>query len=157
AADAFAASCGPGLASLRVRAPFGPVTVASLHLHWPWPYSQRRQIDRLMPLFRDAPGPLLMGGDFNAAPWSHAVARIAEVTRATPAPGLRFTFHGRVAALTPELSMPIDHVLADGQFRAVEIRVSGPVGSDHRAVIARFSLMGPVSSAAGLAAEPEAR
>ena len=127
-----------GLAWLRVATPKGPVTAASLHLHWPYPFGQREQIDRLAPLFNTLPAPVLLGGDFNAAPWSHAAARVAQSTRTRILPGLRFTFHFSLQRRSLPIGMPIDHVLADPVFSPASLSVSEPVGSDHRAVTARL-------------------
>ena len=83
---------GEGMAWMRVMAGGQPVSVASLHLNWPYPFRQGRQIGRLENHLRDIPRPVLLAGDFNAAPWSHAVGRIAAATDTAVAGGLRFSF-----------------------------------------------------------------
>ncbi len=131
---------GRGLAWLRVIAGGRPVSVASMHLHWPYPFSQASQIDRLEGRLRDIPRPVLVAGDFNAAPWSHAVSRVADATDTTVAGGLRFTFFIGAGRWAPFIAMPIDHVLLPGGYSPAAIQVGPGPGSDHRSVVARLAL-----------------
>ncbi len=129
-----------GLAWLRVMAGGRPLSVASIHLHWPYPYRQPAQLDRLQPHLEAIPRPVLLAGDFNAAPWSHAVARVADATGTTVAGGLRFTFGVRPIRWAPAVAMPIDHILLPGDIAPLDVRsVPGP-GSDHAALVARLAL-----------------
>src|SRR5690606_41338760 len=62
--------------------------VGALHLHWPWPFSQSRQIDDMAPLLAETAQTAILAGDLNATPWSAAAARIADagdMTRIGPA------------------------------------------------------------------------
>ena len=77
------------LAAVRLLVRGTPVTFASLHLKWPWPVNQAGHIDRLSPLLAALPHPLVLGGDFNAAPWSHAVDRVAGLTQTRVVPAGR--------------------------------------------------------------------
>lgn len=129
-----------GLAWLRVMAETRPVSVASMHLHWPYPFGQEPQIDRLAEALRGIPRPVLVAGDFNAAPWSHAVDRIAQATDTTVARGLRFTFSIGTDGWTPSIAMPIDHILLPQGFLPADIRAGPGPGSDHRSIVARIAL-----------------
>lgn len=129
-----------GLAWLRVMAGGKPVSVAAIHLHWPYPYGQARHIDRLQPHLQKIPRPVLLAGDFNAAPWSHAVRRMATATDTAIAGGLRFTFHKRLGRWGPSVGLPIDHILLPPEIRPVAISTGPGVGSDHLPVIAILSL-----------------
>ena len=131
---------GRGLAWLRVMAAGRPVSVASMHLSWPYPFGQAAQIDGLEGRLRGIPRPVLVAGDFNAAPWSHAVDRVAMATDTAIAGGLRFTFDLRPGRWAPAIGMPIDHVLLPAGISPVEVRVGRGPGSDHRSVIARLAL-----------------
>ncbi|MCK0167092.1 endonuclease/exonuclease/phosphatase family protein [Jannaschia sp. S6380] len=125
-----------GHAWMQVAAPGGPVTVLSLHLHWPWPARgdrQSRQIVRLVPAIRALPRPLVVAGDFNQMPWSDAVARVARAADADVAPGLRVTL-SLMDGLAP---LPIDHVLIPRNWTA-EVERAGRHGSDHVALSARL-------------------
>ncbi|MEE8445317.1 MAG: endonuclease/exonuclease/phosphatase family protein [Alphaproteobacteria bacterium] len=129
-----------GLAWMRVMAGGQPVTVASLHLHWPYPFGQERHIDRLEDNLRELPRPVLLGGDFNAAPWSYAVDRVARATGATVAGGLRFSFDIRLRNWTPAISLPIDHILLPDGLALLDVRLGPGPGSDHRSIVARFAM-----------------
>jgi endonuclease/exonuclease/phosphatase (EEP) superfamily protein YafD len=59
---------GQGLVWVQVSIEGKLLTIASLHLHWPWPYRQWRHIEQLQPDFAAMPGPILLAGDFNAPP-----------------------------------------------------------------------------------------
>ncbi len=122
---------GQGLAAVQVDSPHGPLWLVSLHLHWPWPYRQPEQLAHVLPILEGLEGPVLIGGDFNAMPWSHAVRRIGAATGAARV--------GRAANSFPRYSpwvpLPIDQVLAPGGAGATELRPL--LGSDHRGVLAR--------------------
>ena len=130
-----------GLAWLRVMAGGRPLSVASIHLHWPYPFGQPRQLDRLQPHLEAIPRPVLVAGDFNAAPWSHAVTRVAGATGTSVAGGLRFTFEIKPIGWAPALAMPIDHILLPDSVAPLAVRsVPGP-GSDHASLVARLALL----------------
>lgn len=114
------------------------ISVASLHLYWPYPGSQPEQVATLLPLIKDIPQPVLIGGDFNASPWSASVSKIAEVSKTDLIAGLRLSFQLTIRSWSSPLVLPIDHVLAPQETKARAIL--GPnVGSDHRPVIATIS------------------
>lgn len=131
---ALAAGCAEGLAWMRVDLGGREVTVASLHLHWPWPFGQRAQIERLRPALEALARPVILAGDFNAAPWSAAVGDIARWTGTEVVPGLRTTIRPRLPYLGLRLGLPVDHVLLPPEVRALRIELAEPVGSDHRQV-----------------------
>lgn len=116
-----------GLAGLRVETGQGPVWALSLHLSWPYPHSQPAQLDRLAPRLARLDAPVILGGDFNMVPWSHALARVAR------AGGLRRAEPSRATFRLGPLPLPIDHVFAPGGGRA-EARPA--LGSDHRGILA---------------------
>ncbi|MFP1631551.1 endonuclease/exonuclease/phosphatase family protein [Zhengella sp. ZM62] len=130
------------LAAVRLLVRGTPVTFASLHLKWPWPINQSGHIDRLSPLLAALPHPLVLGGDFNAAPWSHSVDRVARLTHTRVAPGYRPTWLPLTApdVLRPLTGLPIDHVLVSGGIRIQAFRAGPSVGSDHLPVIADLVL-----------------
>ena len=127
---------GDGFAAMRIDLRGRLVTVASVHLHWPWPYGQLQQIDRLLPVMSGLPRPVVIAGDFNAAVWSESVRRIAVASRTSPIQGIRLTFAKGPSALGPLGRLPIDHVLVPAD--AVGTAWLGQdAGSDHRPVIAK--------------------
>ena len=137
---------GLGLTWLRVETPKGPVTVASIHTYWPWPLNQHGQIDRMVPLLKGMKTPIIVAGDFNAAPWGHAVVRIAEAARAKLVPGVRITIGVRVFRWLPAVPIPIDHVLVSDELCGLAARVGPKLGSDHDPVIVDIGWVEPGAS-----------
>lgn len=114
-----------GMAAVRLETPAGPLTAVSLHLTWPWPRDQAGQVDRLLPRLDALAGPVVLGGDFNAVPWSQTVARIAGATGTRRAGPVRASF------LLGGLPLTIDHVLAPRDWQAAST-IRPRFGSDHR-------------------------
>ncbi len=133
--------CAPrnGFGWLRLNVEGREVTVASLHLPWPWPYRQASSISELEPVFRALPQPLIIGGDFNSAPWSNSLARVTQMTSTHLAPGLRLTLKLDAIRLPPWPFLPIDHVLLP-EGAAADVRIGSPAGSDHLPLVARIML-----------------
>lgn len=130
--------CRPrqGLAWMRLGLDGREVGVASLHLSWPWPFPQAKQIGELADMFRALPKPTVIAGDFNAAPWTAAVARVALLSDTRVVPGLRRTFTWNRSWLGQALALPLDHVLVGDGVAASAIQAGPMIGSDHRPVVA---------------------
>lgn len=126
------------LAWLRASVDGRAVSVASLHLHWPYPFQQHQHITRIRQPLEAIPKPVIVGGDFNAAPWSHAVDRIARATETGVTGGLRFTYSGQFTRWGLPLALPIDHILHPDALSSRNVGLGPDVGSDHRPVIAEF-------------------
>jgi endonuclease/exonuclease/phosphatase (EEP) superfamily protein YafD len=127
---------GDGFAWAQVDVKGKPVTFASLHLHWPWPFRQWEQLAALEEKLSDLPEPVVLTGDFNSAPWSEAVKTVERLVRAKAIGGYRTTlwpdiFHNGINIPT----FPIDHVLVPKEFAAASVTVGPLIGSDHRPVI----------------------
>ena len=120
-----------GLAAMQVTGPDGPVWLVSLHLHWPWPFGQRPQVQALLPVLEALEGPVIVAGDFNMVPWGWSVREVARATGTQRAGALAPTLWKRGVPL------PIDHVLAPfgGSSEVLET-----LGSDHNGVLARVAL-----------------
>ncbi len=129
---------GTGLAWMRVMVHGKPLTVGSIHLHWPYPFRQISQIKQLNTHLKNIPKPLVLGGDFNAAPWSQAISMISNASDTRVVEGLRFSFDIMIPLLPP-VPMPIDHVLLPQKFKASKASL-GPrdIGSDHLPVLVKF-------------------
>ncbi len=121
------------------------VTIAAMHLEWPWPKMQPQQLVWLRPVFqriKDAGNPVLIGGDMNATPWSAAVAEIAEETGTKPLPQVWGTWL-HVAfpkAYATWLGLPIDNILAGAGVTLRSAATQRAIGSDHRPLLVEFSL-----------------
>lgn len=136
-----------GLVWLRVDVGGRPVSVASLHLHWPYPFQQGAQIRRLQQTLRNLPRPLIVGGDFNAAPWSNSVRQIADATGTRVPAGVRFSFRPTLGGWSVSSGLPIDHILLPDVLTGK--LVLGPsTGSDHLPIVARLSFEETASHAA---------
>lgn len=135
------AAIGPPLIWATTTAPDGrPVTVVSLHYPWPVPAgAQQRQRDALVQaLGRIDTGDLILAGDMNLTPWTHAMQRqdagmrpMARITRAA------WSFPARLGAWRwPVAVLPIDHIYTGTGWRTVSVRTLPATGSDHLPVLA---------------------
>jgi endonuclease/exonuclease/phosphatase (EEP) superfamily protein YafD len=130
------AFCAPGLAVMQVVA--GPegqdrFWLASVHLHWPWPYSQSEQVERLLPILDRLQGPAILAGDFNMVRWGSSVQRMADILELRPA-GPTF---GSYIGLSDVFRLPIDHVFAT---RGGRVSPRGAFGSDHLGLLAKVEI-----------------
>ena len=116
------------------------VIVASLHLHWPYPFRQKQQLRRLSLQFKKFSNSVIIAGDFNAAPWSHTVQTVSKESKTTVIPGLRFTFEKKFLSFLPVMTLPIDHILTSKDITTKNISVGPHLGSDHFPVVAELSL-----------------
>jgi endonuclease/exonuclease/phosphatase (EEP) superfamily protein YafD len=149
-----------GFASASLAVGDTEFTVASFHSRWPWPAGQSRQLDRLTPEFQNLRRDFsILAGDFNAAPWSHALTQVSNMTGLQIPSGLKFTWAPRLQDTrtiskhfsdTPnELQrlklpqwvvdfqnlfgpiLPIDHILHSSNLSPLSREVLPDVGSDH--------------------------
>lgn len=99
-------------------------------------------IDRAAEYVETLAGPVVVVGDFNAAPWSAAVIRLIVRT------GLRYGPGARIGSFPAELGgrlfprwigIPIDLVLAGGGAAVVQRRHGPLIGSDHWPLIAEIA------------------
>jgi endonuclease/exonuclease/phosphatase (EEP) superfamily protein YafD len=116
-------------------APIAPdgrrIWIVALHLPWPWPVDSADSDAQAVALLSGLDGPVVVGGDFNAFPWTARVARVARAARGRLAGPARatFPFHG--------LPLPLDAVIAPGGGR---IEARPRLTSDHRGLVADVSL-----------------
>ena len=118
------------------------VEVAAMHLSWPWPFRQPRQINDLAPALGALADTALLAGDLNATGWSAAVAHVAEAGDLTPirAIGPTWLHRSLPPALRRWVGLPIDQVLAKGNVVVRSVTVQEEAGSDHLPVLVEFSL-----------------
>lgn len=126
------------LSAIRLSVGGKAITFAAYHGRWPWPYNQASTIDGLSEDLSRLSHPLVLAGDFNAAPWSEGVQRVARMTDTKPAPGVRPTWltFRLPGALRPWLGLPIDHVLVSDDLTIVNVERLAFAGSDHLPVLA---------------------
>jgi len=154
--DALPADCRrwQGFAQATIRLPdrFGDgksVTVASFHSKWPWPADQEGQLAKLGTTIQRLPAPLIFAGDFNAAPWSAFVQKVAQWTNTQVVTGLHLTWAPRLQRRVPDWVkpfviplLPIDHTLHSSHFAPTKRARLGHGGSDHYAVLTEFVFVG---------------
>ncbi len=141
--SAYACYDRGSMAVATVRLGADPVEIAALHLGWPWPYEQHRQVERVSPVLQRLGKTAILAGDLNATPWSATAHRVAAAGELDIVPGVGPTWLKR---LVPEpvrrvAGLPIDHVFSKG--RIVPIAISRPqdAGSDHLPVLFEFGIM----------------
>jgi endonuclease/exonuclease/phosphatase (EEP) superfamily protein YafD len=124
--------------TLRFRIDGRDLPLTAVHLSHPWPLGdQRTDLDRLQPALAGAgQGGVLGGvlaGDFNSAPWTFAMRRMAR------AGGLRLVSGGvptwpANGPLWPVL--PLDQIYLGPCLALLSIREGPPLGSDHLPLVA---------------------
>lgn len=136
-----------GLASIDLGGK--AIDIAALHLFWPWPFKQPRQIDELASQFAAISRSAILAGDFNATPWSVAVNKVAQLGGLTRIERVGTTWQDRHLpdALRP-LGLPLDQVMSKGNVVVRNARTLEPVGSDHLPVLVEFSLTDDVAEPA---------
>lgn len=148
-------SVEPTGAAAVVQLPDGrEITVLGLHLAHAFPGNQDRQIAALGRIAAGLPKPMIVLGDFNASPWSHALRRIETLTGTRRIPGFRVTWHGAypspIGPIPAMMGHAIDHVLLSPGIAANGVHVVEIPGSDHNALGALVRL--PPAWHGGLAA-----
>lgn len=141
-------SVEPTGAAAIVRLPDGrEITVLGLHLAHAFPGNQDRQIAALERIAAVLPRPMIVLGDFNASPWSHALRRVEALTGTRRIPGFRVTWHGAypspIGPIPAMMGHAIDHVLLSPGMTADGVQVVEIPGSDHRALRAQVRLPPP--------------
>ncbi len=127
-----------------VRVPLGTEIISVLGVHPPSPTSADRakQRDTLLAAAGDwaanADGPVIVAGDLNASPWSHAfrsLARRGGLTNSQRGFGLQPTWPDGWGPFM----IAIDHALHTRDLAAIN-RETGPAfGSDHRPLLVTFA------------------
>ena len=123
---------GAGFVAAEIARGSQSFWAVSIHLHWPWPYRQSEQLDRIIQQLENLDGPVLVGGDFNMVPWGNAVRRIRKATGTQLAQAPFSTF----PRFHPFAPLAIDHVLGPHGGISTARQLDG---SDHKGVFARLS------------------
>lgn len=136
---------GYRMAAMQVATPDGPLWVISLHMYWPFPYGQRYQLTRLLPIFETLNGPVVVGGDFNMVPWAYSVGAIERATKTVNAGYAGGTFAisyrpGGWKLFESVPPLPIDHILLPESGTRGTLQRRDRFGSDHHGLVATFAL-----------------
>lgn len=118
--------------------------VAALHLAWPWPSRQPKQLKELQPELAELGNTVLLAGDLNATTWSAAVRRVEAYAGLSHVAGIGPTWLDRRLPdlLRPYIGLPIDQVFSKGDVTILSARALDAVGSDHLPVLVEFALTG---------------
>jgi endonuclease/exonuclease/phosphatase (EEP) superfamily protein YafD len=139
----------PQIAWARFHAGGGDYTVAATHVTWPLPDKrQSRLMEGLAGKLKSLnAGSMILGGDFNATPWSvpmRKLDRAVGLVRRTHA--LPTWPAGRITTLRfpwPTPVLPIDHVFTSADWRVVSLKRGPDLGSDHFPIVAVLVREGP--------------
>ncbi|QND52421.1 AP endonuclease [Phyllobacterium sp. 628] len=118
--------------------------IAALHLGWPWPFEQAQNIEEMRPYFELLQGPMIIAGDFNAAPWSQTVRQLSAMSKTQSADGLRpsWLVNGTLARAARWIGLPLDHILVSNRVAGARVQTLAPVGSDHLPLLLKFKITG---------------
>jgi endonuclease/exonuclease/phosphatase (EEP) superfamily protein YafD len=126
---------GYGVVSMQVQTDGGPIWVSSIHLHWPWPFGQAEQVEKIIPKLTQLTGRNLIAGDFNMVPWSHLIKDFGRVTDTRVVKGIY-----RSLPLKGYFTIPIDHVFVPNLQGEGNGELRPLLGSDHLGLLVRFTL-----------------
>jgi endonuclease/exonuclease/phosphatase (EEP) superfamily protein YafD len=117
------------------------IDVAAIHLGWPWPFEQSRQIGELSESLAALGETSLLAGDCNAVPWSAAVRRVVDVgnLRLMPSVGPTWLYR-KLPDFLRFAGLPIDQVFSKGAVLIHSASRLEDTGSDHLPVMVEFSL-----------------
>jgi endonuclease/exonuclease/phosphatase (EEP) superfamily protein YafD len=126
---------------VRLRAADQAFTFVGGH-PWPplpqWGDLHRSQMQAITTVAEQAAKPLIVAGDFNAAPWSYTVRELASASQATP---IRSLFEiPRTWRPFPGFGLPIDHVLVSKEWQVIRQEYGAAGGSDHVPIIIDLQL-----------------
>ena len=120
-----------------IRARFRDFTVLTVKTLAPkrsgWTSVRDQQLAELGKLAAQSPQPVIVAGDFNAAPWSRGYAKFLQHSRLIwQSAGCKPGWPARFGWL----GVPIDHILVSAPLRVIAPEVGPYVGSDHRPLLA---------------------
>ena len=127
----------------------GGATLGLIGAHFSRPFERLHMIqaEALGPMATTLGHPLIVAGDFNAAPWSRVAARAASVTGTDILGGYRVTWKGVYRTPLGPLPEPwghqIDQILLSS---GIGVETAGTLdlpGSDHRGLLVRLRIPGP--------------
>ena len=114
------------------------VTIVAIHLTKPYfDAASIGELEMLRSILSYQSGPLVLAGDFNAAPWSRAVASAVADTQLAPAPAFPATWPIELGAF----GVPIDNMFSRGGafIRTIE-SLPDAMASNHRALRATIDI-----------------
>lgn len=123
-------SSARGLAAAELLRDGARITVASIHLPWPYPYNQAERLTLIQPKLRALQRPVVVGADLNMFPRTRVTRRIARLTGTRELRQVLPTLH------LNGVPMYLDHILAPGG----QVERRPKLGSDHFGLLGRLAL-----------------
>src|SRR5690606_18247199 len=113
------------------------VDVAALHLGWPWPHRQHRQVEDIAPLLARLSTTSILAGDLNAVWWSQSARMISAAgdLRSLGNIGPTWLFGSAPDVLRRYAGLPIDNLFVKGRVIPTDTRRLSTTGSDHLPVL----------------------
>jgi endonuclease/exonuclease/phosphatase (EEP) superfamily protein YafD len=131
----------PDLARARLATPDGAADIIATHLIRPFRGTGERDprvaVARLANLADRYEGDrLIIGGDFNLAPWSFRLRRLDDRLGLDRRDRADFTWPARLfGGDWPIPVLPLDHLYAGPAWKTADVWVSPPIGASHRALV----------------------
>jgi len=120
------------------------IDVAAIHLGWPWPHPQHRQVEGLVPVLSSKlSSSAILAGDLNAVWWSQtarmlsaagelkSLGNIGPTWLVGPAPDFLRRYAG----------LPIDNLFVKGRVVPIATQRLPTTGSDHLPVLLEFGVL----------------
>lgn len=129
------------LAVVKLDVDGAALTVVATHLSKPYfDEASWFEVDFIGDVLDRIEGPVLLAGDFNAAPWSDTLIYLTRRARLAPPPNHPATWPVRAGPL----GVPIDNMFTRGSALIEDIAAgSDSFGSNHRYLLARLALYAP--------------
>lgn len=114
------------------------VTIVGIHLSKPYfDHASWIEAGQLSQILGEIEGPVVLAGDFNAAPWSDPMVHLTRRRALVPPPYHPATWPARAGPL----GVPIDNMFTSGSARINDIEAGHDTfGSNHRYLLARVGL-----------------
>ncbi len=129
-----------GFIHARLQIGTKEITIAGFHSKWPWPRRQHFQIGALEEIVSDLQKPLILAGDFNSAPWSAAVQRVARLSQTQVVTGSLLSWRPvfKSRGFSAPLMLSLDQIMASEDLIPVARRRLQDGGSDHLPILTEF-------------------
>jgi endonuclease/exonuclease/phosphatase (EEP) superfamily protein YafD len=137
---------GGAMAFARFGPEFGNMTVASIHLRWPFKSPQYSNLTAAYKQLGVSDGSLIIiGGDFNSTAWSTVLKGFSQSNSLQPAGNFQATWPARSPRtgqshtwLFPHFQL--DHIFVSDDIKVMNFQRGDDIGSDHLPLISEISL-----------------
>lgn len=125
-------------AIVRINVDGQPVTIVGVHLSKPYfDEASWVELDQIGRTLSRLEGPVILAGDFNAAPWSNPLVALARREQLEPGPWMPASW----PVVAGPLGVPIDNIFARGGAHIETLEAGeSSFGSNHRPILARVSI-----------------